>query len=253
MASNVDSKGINTHNWMSLRHEKDRPGGGLPPPGVDGSVRLLLEGLVIELVQLVVRQLMELVEIGPPLVSVTKIVVEVRLGDLYTQIASDPMSAHCKNVDVVTRDGTECGVGGFNNGGVNAGALACGNVDSHAGAAEDHSTLEFALGDLRTHLETDAVEHLGILVIKCLYSNVGDLPAVTLQMVANIVFQINSREIRGNKDLFILNHSHNRFLRFLFISTYILSFIPLVVNIMQFIRTDTQPKNTGSHQRSRIR
>lgn len=98
---------------------------------------------------------------------------------------------------------------------MNVRALAGGDVDAHAGAAEEDRTLKFAFGDHGACAQADAVVHFGCARIVGLHANVRDGPAAFLQMLHDGVLERQSRKVGCNEDLLILNGFHDVVLLFI--------------------------------------
>ena len=97
--------------------------------------------------------------------------------------------------------------------GVNVGALAGGDVDAHAGAAEDQRALKLALGDHRAHAQADAMEHvLRVLHAGVGHAHVGDRPALGAQMRAHGLLERIAGEIRAHQQLLVLDRLHSALL-----------------------------------------
>ena len=64
--------------------------------------------LIIERFQLVNSQLVEFVEILPPLVAASQLRAEVGIGNISAHLGSDIERTHCKNVDAVSGYGSQC-------------------------------------------------------------------------------------------------------------------------------------------------
>ena len=102
---------------------------------------------VIKGVQLVDSDLMEAVEVRPPFPAAAKIIVQECVSTLLAQFGGNIESTQSQHVDTVAGDSAECGGNRLNNTCMDAGALGSSDVDTHTGAAEDHCTLKFLLGD----------------------------------------------------------------------------------------------------------
>ena len=103
--------------------------------------------LIVEGFQLVDGELMELVEVMPPLVAAAEGCAEVCVGNVAAHLRGDVERAHREHVHAVAGDRAQRRGNGLDHARVDVRALAGGDVNAHAGAAEDQRALEFALGD----------------------------------------------------------------------------------------------------------
>jgi len=173
-----------------------------------------LIGSIVECVQFVNGNLMEAVKVGPPFPTAAEIVVQIGICALLAQFGSHIESTHGQNIDAVAGDGAESGGNGFHNTCMDAGALAGCNVDTHAGAAENHGTLKFLLGDHGTDTQADSVEHqLGVIGVGIgLYTDIGDGPTLVLQILFDGFFQGIACKIGSHEQLLVFYHFHIWFL-----------------------------------------
>ena len=138
-----------------------------------------LISFIIKRIQFVDGKLVKLVEIRPPFVAVTEIVAQVRVGNILAHLRCNIERAHGQNVDAVAGDSAQRSWDTLHDTSVNTGALAGRDVDAHTGAAEDERTLKLALGDHRTDMQANAVEHeVGILLIARADTDVRHCPAL---------------------------------------------------------------------------
>lgn len=167
-----------------------------------------LELLVVERLELVVRELVEFVEVRPPLVALSHRQTEIRVGDLDSHIVAYPVTAHCEDIHVVARDGALRGHDRLDDGGVNVRALARRDVDAHSGAAEDQRALKFTLRDLRADHQADAMEHLGMRIVRGTDADIGDLPALRFEVLHDRLFEFKTGDIRRNEQFLVFDRFH---------------------------------------------
>lgn len=172
---------------------------------------------IVEGIELIASELVELVEVGPPLPVGTEVSAEVSLYDVDSHGGSYVESTHSQNVYTVTGDSAASSGNRLNNACVNAGALTCSNVNTHTGAAEQKSTIEFLLGDGCTNTETNAVEHkIGIFNGGISYTVIGYFPALLLKMSDYCFFEGIACKVSTNDNLFVFNRFHD----FYFLSVF---------------------------------
>ena len=172
------------------------------------AVRLVL--LVVEGVELVDGDLVELVEVRPPLPAAAEIVVEERVRALLAEFGCHIERAHRENVHTVSCDGAERGRDALDDARMHAWALRRGDVDAHAGAAEDERALKLLLGDHRANAKPDAVEHQ-FRVVRIgigLHANVSDRPALLLKILPYGLLQRVTREVSRHQNLLVLYRLH---------------------------------------------
>lgn len=104
-------------------------------------------GVVIEALTLVEADPVVIQKAVPVFVSVTKAAFEKSVGHRHSEAWRGVKASHCKNVRVVRRRGASSRHHAFADSGVHVGTLAGGDVDPHAGTAEQQSFLEFTLRD----------------------------------------------------------------------------------------------------------
>ena len=85
-------------------------------------------------------------------------------------------------------------------------ALAGGDVNAHAGAAEQQRTLVFPFGNFRAYPQAHPVEHVfRVVVVGALVAaQILNFPALGPQMGADGLLQGIAGEIRADDQLFIL-------------------------------------------------
>lgn len=155
---------------------------------------------------------MEFIPVLLVLVAVTQLVLQESQSHSDTGFMSNVVSTHGHNVAVIAGDAAQSGRNALYDSSVNVGALASCDMDTHAGAAENQSTLELALSDLCTDLDADTMEHLGMGIIHVLDTDIGNSPTLFLQNGNNGILQLNSSEVSSNQNLLVLNSFHNAFL-----------------------------------------
>ena len=168
-----------------------------------------LVGFVVEGVQFVHGQLVEFIEVVPPFVPGTQLGVQVGVGDVTAHLGSHIERTHGQYVYPIAGDGTEGGGNGFHNPCVDSGALAGGDVNPHAGAAEQKGSLKIAFGNLCAHTKTYTVEHIfGVFHIRVGYAQVRDLPALGSQVFTYGFLQRISGKIGADYEIFVLYGLH---------------------------------------------
>ena len=136
--------------------------------------------LIVEGFELIDSELVELIEVVPPLVARAEVGAQVGVGDVTAHGGSDIEGAHCEDIDTVTGDGTQSGGNALDNAGMDMGTLAGGDMNTHTGAAEEECSFVVSFRDLSADAKSDAMEHiLGIIGIAVLGdAQILDLPAL---------------------------------------------------------------------------
>ena len=82
-------------------------------------------------------------------------------------------------------------------------------MDAHTGAAKDHGAFELTLGNFCANLEADAVEHFRMRVVGSGNADVGNSPALCLQVLDDSLVEVVAGDVRGDANLLILDRLHN--------------------------------------------
>ena len=172
------------------------------------AVRLV--GIVVEGVELVNGDLVELVEVRPPLPAAAEIVVEKRVRALLAELGRHVERAHREDVDAVPRDRAERRGNRLDDARMDARTLRRGDVDAHARSAEDERALELLLRDHRTDAKPDAVEHeLRVVRIGIgLHADIRHRPPLLLEVLLDRLLQRITREVRRHQNLLVLDRLH---------------------------------------------
>ena len=172
------------------------------------AVRLVL--LVVEGVEFVDGDLVELVEVRPPLPAAAEIVVKEGVRTLLAKLWRHVERAHREDVHAVAGDGAEGGGDALDHARMNARALRRGDVYAHARAAEDERALELLFGDHRADAQADSVEHQ-LRVVRVgvgLNADVRHRPALLLKILLDGLLERVAREVRRHQNLLVLYRLH---------------------------------------------
>ena len=165
--------------------------------------------LVVEGLQLVNGQLVELVEVVPPLVAAAQLRAQVGVGYLAAHLGRHVKRAHRQHVHAVAGYRAQRRRHALHHARMDVRALAGRNVYAHAGAAEGQTALVFALGYLCAHAQAHAVEHVfGIVVVGRLDAHVLYLPALGLEVRHYRLLERIARKVRAYDQLLVLNGLH---------------------------------------------
>ena len=93
---------------------------------------------------------------------------------------------------------------------MNVRALACRNMDPHAGTAEQKCSFVFSLGDHRADPQPHSVEHkIGVVRIAVLFhAEVEDLPSLLFQVSDDRLFQRKARKVCADYKILVFYRFH---------------------------------------------
>ena len=139
-----------------------------------------LKFFVIKSFQFIISEFVEFIEVFPVFITIAQIVTLKMRRPLRFRSAGYIMCAHCHYVTVVAGDTAQCRRNTFYNSCVYVRTFAGCNMDAHASTAEDQGSFKFPFCDFSADFRTDAMEHLWIFFVFCLYPDVCNGPALCL-------------------------------------------------------------------------
>lgn len=162
---------------------------------------------VIEIGEFVDGDFVITVEVFPPGLVASQGRGKIGVDHIAGFLRSDVEGAHGKDVDSVCRRGSSGGHDGFHYPREYVGTFARGNVDSHAGSAEEETSFVVAFADFGTDAKSNAVEHELCVFRVAIFGNpkVEDFPSLAGKVLTDGFFEGESREVGSDDDFFIGN------------------------------------------------